>query len=215
MDIIYCNKCNTNQPVYLFYKNKRYKYGYSPICKPCMNIRAAIWREKNRACYNEKARIYNNLWYAKNHAIASIKRKLYKQEYRKIPINKKTINQYGKNRRLVDALYKLKGALRNRICYAFKNNDKNKNIKSEELLGCTFEIAKKHLERQFKNKMTWENHGQGIDRWEIDHKIPLAMAKTKNELIELCHYTNLQPLWSLENNKKKDKILPIQTTLIL
>ena len=51
--------------------------------------------------------------------------------------------------------------------------------------------------------MNWDNHGE----WHIDHKIPLSSAKTEKELIGLCHYTNLQPLWALDNLKKGNKIL--------
>ena len=49
--------------------------------------------------------------------------------------------------------------------------------------------------------MSWENHGE----WHIDHKKPLASAKTEEELKKLCHYTNLQPLWALDNIRKGAK----------
>jgi hypothetical protein len=54
--------------------------------------------------------------------------------------------------------------------------------------------------------MSWENYG----KWHVDHVIPLASAKTPEDLIKLCHYTNLQPLWAIENILKRDK-LPEQT----
>ena len=50
--------------------------------------------------------------------------------------------------------------------------------------------------------MTIENHGT----WEIDHIIPLKTAKTKNDIIRLNHYTNLQPLWMEENRRKAGNI---------
>jgi len=51
--------------------------------------------------------------------------------------------------------------------------------------------------------MNWENYG----KWHIDHIIPLASAKNKEEMENLFHYSNLQPLWASDNFKKSDKIL--------
>lgn len=69
--------------------------------------------------------------------------------------------------------------------------------------GCSPEFLKEHLERQFVEGMTWENRNE----WHIDHIIPLSSAKTEDELYELCHYTNLQPLWAEDNLKKSNKVL--------
>ena len=51
--------------------------------------------------------------------------------------------------------------------------------------------------------MSWENHG----KWHIDHIIPLSTANTEEDILNLCHYTNLQPLWAEDNIKKSNKIL--------
>lgn len=48
--------------------------------------------------------------------------------------------------------------------------------------------------------MSWDN----MEKWDIDHIIPLASAKDEKELIALGHYKNLQPLWSKENFEKFD-----------
>ena len=53
--------------------------------------------------------------------------------------------------------------------------------------------------------MGWDNYG--INGWHVDHIIPLSSAKNENEIYELCHYTNLQPLWGTDNIKKSNKIL--------
>ena len=69
----------------------------------------------------------------------------------------------------------------------------------------------KHLSKQFYNhpktgeKMTFDNHG--LHGWHLDHIIPLSTAKTEEDIIKLCHYTNLQPLWAEENLSKGNKIL--------
>ena len=34
-----------------------------------------------------------------------------------------------------------------------------------------------------------------------------SKCKTEKEIYELCHYTNLQPLWAKENLKKSNKLI--------
>ena len=46
------------------------------------------------------------------------------------------------------------------------------------------------------------NHG-----WDIDHIIPLSSAKSEEEIIKLCFYTNLQPLCSYTNRYIKRDIV--------
>jgi hypothetical protein len=55
--------------------------------------------------------------------------------------------------------------------------------------------------------MTWDNkglyNGELNYGWDIDHIIPTSIANTEEELIKLCHYTNLQPLCSKINRDIK------------
>jgi len=113
------------------------------------------------------------------------------------------INEYTKQRRLTDPLYKLKCNLRSRTIGAFKRKSYLKTSKTAEMLGVPYEVAFAHIERQFTKGMTWENQGE----WHIDHIIPLASAQTESELIKLCHYTNLQPLWAFDNISKSDNLI--------
>jgi 5-methylcytosine-specific restriction endonuclease McrA len=39
----------------------------------------------------------------------------------------------------------------------------------------------------------------------IDHIIPISYGKTEEEVLKLNHYTNLQPLWSIENLQKGNR----------
>ena len=97
--------------------------------------------------------------------------------------------------------HKLSSRLRNLL--NFKSYKKNKSI--NEVIGCSPEFLKHYLEEKFTDSMTWENHG--FYGWHIDHVIPLSSAKSEDEIYQLCHYTNLQPLWAKDNLKKGGKIL--------
>lgn len=72
-----------------------------------------------------------------------------------------------------------------------------KTIPSAELLGCTYEQLLAHLESQFSDGMNWENYGE----WHIDHIRPCASFDLLDpeEQRKCFHYTNLQPLWALDN----------------
>jgi hypothetical protein len=50
--------------------------------------------------------------------------------------------------------------------------------------------------------MSWENYGR--KGWEIDHVRPCASFDlTRHEEVLACfHYTNLRPLWSVDNKRK-------------
>jgi hypothetical protein len=93
-----------------------------------------------------------------------------------------------------------KERLRNRCWLAFKRIKENKPYNTEKILGADFNTIKKHIENQFKENMSWDNMGK--NGWVIDHIKPLALAKTKEELLILCNYKNLQPMWEKENKTK-------------
>lgn len=86
-----------------------------------------------------------------------------------------------------------------------------KRTKTLEILGCTFEDLKHHLESKFESWMNWDNHGlyngELYCGWDIDHIIPTSSAITEEDVIKLNHYSNLQPLCSRINRDiKKDSI---------
>jgi hypothetical protein len=74
-------------------------------------------------------------------------------------------------------------------------------------IGCTKKELNQHLESQFTEGMSWGNYGSGengdhVGSWHIDHIIPIS--KFKGEFPN--HYTNLQPMWGMDNMKKGNKI---------
>ena len=107
-----------------------------------------------------------------------------------------------KERRKNENLYGLVNDVRYRIWFYLKKNNITKKNRTFQIVGCSPQELKEHLENKFVSGMSWENRTE----WHIDHIIPLSSAKTEEELYKLCHYTNLQPLWAEENLKKSNKI---------
>jgi hypothetical protein len=72
-----------------------------------------------------------------------------------------------------------------------------------DLLGCSIDEFREYLEAQFEVGMTWDNHGE----WHVDHRRPCNSFDLLSEVEQrMCfHYTNLQPMWALENLSKSDK----------
>jgi len=134
-------------------------------------------------------------------------RKKYDKKYSKQYYlnNKRTEyhKQYKKRRLETDTTYKLIHTLRGRITTAIRTQHGKKAFKSIELLGCSIQDVRSYLESQFKEGMTWENHGD----WHIDHIKPcVSFDLTNPEEQKKCfHYTNLQPLWAEDNLSKYNK----------
>jgi hypothetical protein len=137
--------------------------------------------------------IYKN--YKKQDHVIQRSRILYKKYNAK---RLKYHRDWKRKKRASDPMYKLIASCRCRLHAALRGTGWTKKQKTEQYLGCTYEELKNHLEKSFVHTMTWENYGE----WEIDHIIPLSSAKNELELIKLCHYTNLQPLWKTENRSK-------------
>ena len=64
---------------------------------------------------------------------------------------------------------------------------------------------------QFESGMTWDNSGKG--GWVVGHVIPLSSARDEHEVIRLCHYTNLQPLWWDENLRKGNRSIFVDNSI--
>lgn len=86
---------------------------------------------------------------------------------------------------------------------SIKRGGFTKKSKTYEILGEEWNFVKNYIENLFIDGMTWDNYGE----WEIDHITPISSGKTEEDVIRLCHYSNLQPLWKKDNRLKGDKIL--------
>lgn len=161
------------------------------------------WRLENK----EKIKENRKQWRLKN------KEKI-KEDYNKWRLeNKEHINEkykiYIKNRKETDPIFKMTNSVRRLIGNSFKNKGHKKNTKTEEILGCSFEIFKKYIENNFESWMTFENYGKYNGEygfgWDIDHIIELKNIKTIEDVIKLNHYSNLRPLDSKINRVDRNK----------
>jgi len=121
--------------------------------------------------------------------------------------NKEKINVAKKYReklrRSIDPTYKLITNQRTRITGILK---KHKTDKTLDLLGCSAQFLRTYLDSKFSEGMTWDNYGK--HGWHVDHIIPCSSFDlTDIEQQKICfHYTNLQPLWAIDNLKKSNKL---------
>lgn len=164
-------------------------------CSKCRKIKdiSNFYKDKNRKngiypqckqCKSEYDEEYQFKWYKKNKNI-------------KVKYQIKHI----KEKRKIDPIFKLIDNIRKRINNAIKTNSKSEN--TIRLLGCTIEDLKIHLESMFKNGINWNNYGD----WHIDHIRPcnsFDLSKPKEQR-KCFHYSNLQPLWAVDNLKKSGK----------
>ena len=217
-----CAKCNNPKELTEFAVRKDSKDGYRNICKSCYNWRLYYDPSKNqergktyRDNNKESRKISTKHYRDKNKEKLNEANKLYRE------INKDQLkqrrdskrnerNEYEKIKKETNPLYRLTCNTRSLLLKSFKNKNLMKSLKSEDILGCSFEKFKEYIESLWEPWMTWENKGNPKDgilelnkTWDIDHIIPLATAITEEDVIRLNHYTNLQPLCSYTNRKIK------------
>lgn len=210
-----CCKCKTEQSTEQFGKLKSSKDGLRYDCKTCRKkyreenretinakladyyktnrddllIRNNQYREQNKEAINQQRKEYRNREVVKEH----IKKK--QKEY--LPVRKEQIKQ----RRKTDLNFKIQEVVKNKIHKFLKN----RKTSYTELIGCDLDFFKKWMEYRFDETMCWENFGIV---WQIDHILPLSLFDMTNELDKkVCfHWTNLQPLNSVENRSKSNKL---------
>lgn len=219
METKICSKCKEEKKVCEFGNSKTSKDGLLYCCKKCNNERSEIYRNQNYKKTLEQQKkwrdknpewVYNRhkKWREENRELANEmtknwlsknpeKRKQYRENY------KPRKQEQRKERRDTDPIFNLTNRMRCRLRKYLTILNITKKNKTFEIVGCSPEFLKEHLESQFTDGMTWDNRSE----WHIDHIIPLSSAQTEDEFYKLCHYTNLQPLWGLDNIKKSNKIL--------
>ena len=160
--------------------NKDKRKTYRKTNKDKIKVQIKAWREDNKDKIRDQLKTYRKT-------------------------NKDKIRVHLNNKLKTDIQFKLSHNLRARLHSAIKGNYKVGSAVKD--LGCTVEELKQYLESKFQSGMSWDNWSS--DGWHIDHIKPLASfdLMDRQQLLEACHYTNLQPLWANENLTKSDKII--------
>ncbi|MEK6879133.1 MAG: HNH endonuclease signature motif containing protein [Nanoarchaeota archaeon] len=207
-----CKKCKQNKSPQDFHKNKRTKNGLQSNCKICVSeyMRAYCltpeYKERDRAyrkIYNKtpERREYFKLFARKKYKLPEVRERIKK--FHSSPKRKKWQSEYRKQKLLTDPKFHLTRTVAKAIWYTLQGRKKNR--KWQVLTGYTIKELMNHLEKQFDDKMKWDNYGK---YWHIDHIRPISSFDYKNmtdENFKKCWaLENLQPLEAKENMKKSD-----------
>jgi hypothetical protein len=187
------------------------------------------WDEKNKEYILAKRKeyYYNNIQAEKTFAKKYRSTEKYKEQKKTSNVkyrqkNLEKLKCYDKARKSTEEfreakkIYRLKKiesnpelkiieSMRTRVRVVIKKFKTTKVESSLKLFGCEPIFLKNWIEMQFAEGMTWENYGT---HWHVDHIIPVSAFNMldKNHQKMCFHYENLQPLWSIENLIKSNKI---------
>lgn len=153
--------------------------------------RCRQWVEENR----ERNRAYKKQWYEAN------KERLREKAIARYPQTFARVRE----RQATDIQFALASRLRARIQKAIRACGATRAARVADLIGCSVEQFRAHIERQFAKGMTWENRS----RWHLDHIRPIAGFDLSDaEQQRACfHFTNIRPLWRRENQQKSNQRL--------
>jgi hypothetical protein len=232
-----CSCCHTSKDISFFHKDNKGKAGRSARCKECAKKKSNEWYANNKERASARSKEYD-----KTHSIQKVKnavewanknpqrrfaihRKWYdkNKEQKKISdkiryeLNKPHIMELAKlnmRKRRLDPKFKLSSSMSRGINASLHYGKQGRHW--ESLVGYTIHQLKKHIEKQFKDGISWENYG----KWHIDHKIPIAAFnfQTPEDIdFKRCWaLSNLQPMWALENIIKGHRLeKPFQPCLAI
>lgn len=207
-----CVDCGIDKPHSDYHKT--IKHGRRTVqsrCIPCM----AIYK-KNRYWSNHEVELAKMTrsrlkpenveqrkdYYQKNKEDYAKRAKIYQadEEKRNRKRERHTI------RKETDVVYNLKRRLRQRLRAKLREikNGTYKYQSSLILLGCDMAYFKQYIESKFTDGMCWEK----LSEIHIDHIEPLDNFDLTDfeQQKKACHYTNLQPLWWVDNLIKGNRI---------
>lgn len=114
-------------------------------------------------------------------------------------------NNAKRNSKSPSTKQKIRRAMAHRMRTALRHAGGRKTKSTFDLLGCDSQKAKDWIESKFLPSMCWENWGEV---WHVDHIKPCASFNLldESEQKKCFHYTNLQPLWWIDNIQKGNRL---------
>lgn len=148
---------------------------------------------------------YQREWYSRN----SEKAVQYVSAYNKR--NRAKINAYERKKRREDPQFRIGKVLRSRIRSAVKRFVKDGSttgVSAVRHLGCSLAAFVKHLESKFSHGMSWENHGNGKGKWNVEHIYPVGAADMRDpvQVRAVFNWRNQIPMWDSDNKSKKHRV---------
>jgi hypothetical protein len=176
--------------------------------------RNAEWRSENK----ESLKASRAEYYKEN---SEILKEESKRRYKESPDRRKSdrsrnIERYKHNERAQGKRkyqklkncenYKASCAARGMLHRVIGITKTGKKEKTETALGYSFDSFKKHIEMQFDDTMSWDNHGAV---WHVDHIVPVMtlIAAGITDPKRVNALDNLRPLCAHENMSKGDRFV--------
>lgn len=201
-----CRKCQETKSIDEF-ADKTTKRGYQTKESRCDTCRYQDKREYHHRIMAdpdkaERKREYALEQYYKHRERTAPKR----AAYTKRPEVRAKIQARQRERAATDLQFRLK-----RNVSALIRNVIDSNVKhgrSLELLGCSVEEFRRHIEAQFTEGMSWDLWGTDSDGISLDHILPCALFDMSDGRHQrVCfNYRNVRPMWHRDNIAKQDDL---------
>jgi hypothetical protein len=212
-----CTKCLIEKDINEFYKRESSKDGFRKECKKCLYIYCKKRLILKGDEYKEKIKLEERIKRKNNPSYYNSICKKYRDNNKDKRLN--SCKKWNKNnpekykeiqkRARVKRRSTPQGNIYHRLSSGIRQSlKKGKEGRSwEKLVGYTCNQLKEHLEKQFKEGMSWDEFLKG--KIHIDHIKPVVLFKYESyediQFKECWSLSNLQPLWAEDNLKKNDK----------
>ena len=218
-----CTKCHATKDISEFYKRNEYANCYTSHCKVCTQTRHNARKVEpvqegakvcTRCVIEKPVSEFGPMVTAADGRKPHCKQCHAGIQLEYVDSNREEVNaryrasnvkhaSRNRKRRAEDTGFRIRCNLSGRVCSALKAAGTIKSENTKELIGCSIEDLKSHLESKFTEGMTWGNYGE----WHLDHIKPCVTFNLVEveEQRKCFHWTNLQPLWALDNLRKSSR----------